>query len=104
MNKKVSLIAVFILLAGIFFTACEKDQVAEDTQNQVEDPVLERILDFKTDVENPNNLKSGGDNISAEDAVWIVEAALNCSYCIITEEQANAEANVQITDSLFFDI
>ena len=103
MNKKVSFIAVFILLAGMLFTACEKDQVAEDTQNQVEDPVLERILDFKADVENP--LKSGGeDYISVEDAVWIVEAALNYSYCMITEEQAEAEANKQITDSLFFDI
>ena len=102
MTKKISLIAVIILLAGTLFTACNKQEEIVEEQNQ--DPVLERILDFKADVENPSNLKSGGGTIAVEDAVWVVEATLNYSYCIITEEQAEAGANAQIIDSLFFEI
>ncbi len=67
------------------------------------DEVLERILDFKEKVESPNQQKSG-EEISVEDAVWLVEAALNYSYCIKTEEKANAGTNVIVVDSLFYEV
>ncbi len=67
------------------------------------DEVLERILDFQEKVENPNQQKSG-EEISVEDAVWLVEAALNYSYCIKTEEKANAGTNVIVVDSLFYEV
>ena len=102
-KTKLTLVVIFgllIIAGGIFGVGCEKDTEQLKTDD---DAVLERILDFKEDAEKPNNLKSGGeDYISVEDAVWVVEAALNYTYCVVSEEQAEAGANEQIIDSLFF--
>ncbi len=102
-KTKISLIllsAIFMFAGGMFLTSCDKEESIIDEGN---DEVLERILDFKEKVESPNQQKSG-EEISVEDAVWLVEAALNYSYCIKTEEQANAGTNVIVVDSLFYEV
>ena len=100
MNNNVSKFLIIFIIAAVAFTSCQKEEAV--TESKTNDPVLERILDFKKDVENPN-FKSGT-YIDVEDAVWLIEAALNYSYCIVTEEQANAGTNVIVRDSLLYEI
>ncbi len=96
-----SFIGILVIFATlIIFSSCNKEAELATTSN---DEVLERILDFKEKVESPNQQKSG-EEISVEDAVWLVEAALNYSYCIKTEEQVNAGTNVIVVDSLFYEV
>ena len=95
-----SLIGILVIFATLItFSSCNKEAELETTN----DEVLERILDFKEKVEKPNQQKSG-EVVSVEDAVWLIEAALNYSYCIKTEEQANAGTNVIVKDSLFYEV
>ncbi len=67
------------------------------------DEVLERILDFKEKVENPNQQKSG-EEIGVEDAVWLIEALLNYQYCNVTEEQSEMIITSSVLDSLSIDV
>ena len=97
MNKNVSKFLIIFIIAAVAFTSCQKEEAI--TESKTNDPVLERILDFKKDVENPNY--KSGEYIDVEDAVWLVEAALNYSYCVL-EEETILENNQK--DSISFDI
>lgn len=99
--KKFNLFLAVIITALMTITSCNKTEL-QSVQTQNEDAtVLQRILDFKADVENPNNLKSN-EMISVEDAVWLVEAALNYSYCIVEDVEMYENAEI-IIDSVSFD-
>ena len=93
------MIGILVIFATLItFSSCNKE--AELDVTTTNDEVLERILDFKQKVENPNQQKSG-EEISVEDAVWLVEAALNYSYCILDKE---VELINNQKDSVRFDI
>ncbi len=92
----IGILVIFVTL--ITFSSCNKEAELETTTN---DDVLERILDFKEKVENPNQQKSG-EEISVEDAVWLVEAALNYSYCMT--ELSDSLLNQFVVDSLSLEI
>ncbi len=95
-----SLIGILVIFATLItFSSCNKEAELEATTTN--DEVLERILDFKQKVETPNQQKSG-EVVSVEDAVWIVEAALNYSYCMT--EQSDSLLNEFVLDSLLLDI
>ncbi len=91
----IGILVIFVTL--ITFSSCNKEAELETTN----DEVLERILDFKEKVENPNQQKSG-EEISVEDAVWLVEAALNYSYCMT--ELSDSLLNQFVVDSLSLEI
>jgi len=97
----IGILAIFATI--ITFSSCNKAEVTPSSSLENNDETLERIIDFKQKVENPNQQKST-EEVSVEEAVWLVEAALNYSYCIKTEEQANAGTNVIAVDSLFYQV
>ena len=92
----VGILVIFVTL--ITFSSCNKEAELETTTN---DKVLERILDFKEKVETPNQQKSG-EVVSVEEAVWLVEAALNYSYCMT--ELSDSLLNKFVVDSLLLEI
>ena len=96
MLKNVSKFLIIFIIAAVAFTSCQKEEAV--TESKTNDPVLERILDFKKDVENPNY--KSGEYIDVEDAVWLVEAALNYSYCVFTEEKIESNVNTFVTNEL----
>jgi len=92
-----TILAIFFVAVVLF--SCKKQEVEVGlTEDQ---KVEQRILDFKKNVENPSNLKSD-ETISVDDAVWLVEAALNYSYCITVEPEAYENCEI-IIDSVEFD-
>ena len=95
---KIVKFSFMLFVVAIAFVSCQKKEEVFETQTK--DPVMERILDFKEDVENPN-LKSGGEYIAIEDAVWLIEATLNYTYCLFDKETI-LENNQK--DSISFDI
>jgi len=105
MIKKFSKILVLVFLAFVALNSCQKQELQPNTnQNQeTKDLVLNKILNFKNKVENYKNIKTD-ETISIDSAVWYIEAALNYSYCVISEEQANSGAIEQISDSIFYEI
>lgn len=73
-------IFTFILAISIIFTACKKN---DNLTERNLDPTEQKILKFK------ENMKSGnksGETMSIEEAVWNIEAALNYTYCVVTDE------------------
>ncbi len=98
-KKSFSFSAIFFAIIMMF--SCNKENAIKPTTN--DDLVLGKILDFKENVNNPKNLKSG-ETLTIDETIWLVEAALNYSHCIVSEENALAGANEQIIDSLFFDL
>jgi len=93
-------LAIFFIAVVLF--SCKKQEV--ELQNSSEDQKVEqRILNFKHDVEKPGLLKYN-QTVSVEDAVWLVEAALNYSYCYITEEKSKGAETEELKDSVVFDI
>ena len=93
-------IFVFIFSAVIFFTACEKDNLSNITENQDNDNTEQRILEFKKKVESANK---SDEIISIDSAVWFIEAALNYTYCIL-EDETIFEESIAFTDSAKIDI
>ena len=94
--KKISSF-VAILFAIVMMFSCNKESELKPVEMTQDEIVLQRILDFKDNVENPSNLKSG-EMISIDSAVWYVEAALNYTYCI--SEEPVIEFNDVYTDSI----
>lgn len=94
-------IFVFIFSAVLFFTACEKSNLNDVSENQVDDNTEQRILEFKTKVDNKSK---SSEEITIEDAVWLTEALANYQYCKITDEKQQADLNAISIDSVFIDI
>lgn len=94
-------IFVFIFSAIFFFTACEKSNLNDVSENQVYDNTEQRILEFKTKVDNKSK---SSEEITIEDAVWLTEALANYQYCKITDEKQQADLNAISIDSVFIDI
>ncbi len=75
--------AVALVLIGLVFAGCEKEELTTNPEQQITvDNTLNKILNFKNLVENPQNIKSG-EVMSVDSAVWYIEALLNYEYCII---------------------
>jgi len=93
--------AIVAVLAIVFVTlwSCNKDKELVQT-NQNIDQTEQKILSFKSKIENPENTKSG-ETISLDSAVWYIEALLNYSYCIVSEDNAELACDINIVDSIF---
>lgn len=100
MKKNVAIIIVIIFITGLFFNACQKEQVNNTTDNQVVDLTEQKILDFKNKVEN--GIKSD-EELTTQDAVWYIEALANYDYCKFTEEKLKVDLNAIYIDSLFIE-
>jgi len=72
--------------------SCTKEQQII-TNNQNEDTALDKVLSFL----DSRNQKSGFDDLSLDESVWYLEAALNYSYC----QKHNFYGN-EIFDSIVF--
>jgi len=97
MTKNVFLKILSVLFLSLVLFSCNKENELKPEATNDDAAVLQRILDFKADVTNPSNLKTG-EFVSVEDAVWLVEAALNYDYYIQPKEDAYEN---MLTDSLF---
>ncbi len=82
--------------------AAEKQNISL-AQKQDDKKVEERILTFKKDVKVGSNVKSG-EVVNVQDAVWLVEALVNYSFCRITPEKLNAKPDGIIVDSMFIPV
>jgi len=100
MTKKIAVMA--LVLIGLVFIGCEKDKLTTNPEQQITvDNTLNKILNFKNLVENPQNIKSG-EFMSVDSAVWYIEALLNYEYCVIEDSnQVFAETTL---DSSFIQI
>lgn len=95
MKKIVTLTLILSLIIG--FNACKKDtSLTEKKQNT--DPTEQKILNFKAKMQNPNKIN---ETMSIDSAVWYIEAALNYTYCIASEEEIGDGFNFNtLKDSL----
>ncbi len=88
-----------IFVGAVTFFSCQKQQI---TQNyHTGDPVLDKILTFKNKVENPSILKAN-EMMTTDSVVWYIEAALNYTYCIVTD--TTVEMPETKIDSISFEL
>jgi len=81
-----------ILLSIILtFNACKKDSALQEVKNT--DLTEQKILNFKAQMQNPNK---SNESMSIDSAVWYIEAALNYTYCIVSQEQIGNGFNFNI--------
>ncbi len=98
MFRKISILSVIIF--AIFATfSCDEEKDLMPTENTPDVSVLEKILAFKADVDSPTK---SNDEVSVDDAVWIVEATLNYTHCITEEASVYENADI-IMDSITID-
>lgn len=103
MNKNLLKYSILFLQASMIFTACQKQELLQsenqNTQDEVntDDAIEKKIIAFKAKVEN--GVKSG-ETMTVKEAVWNIEAALNYTYCIVSEEDAKSGANLATTVSM----
>ncbi len=95
MKNKLTLLLTFAV--AIFFSSCEKDKNLAETKTIKIDPTEQKILDFKEKMKNP---QKSDETMSIEDAVWNIEAALNYTYCIVSEENVKSGADLVKTVSM----
>jgi len=98
--KNIIRLFTFILAIGITFTACNKDTSLTEVKDI--DPTEQKILDFK---EKMKSADKSGETMSIEDAVWNIEAALNYTYCIVSEEEVGNGLDFDTSnDSISFSV
>jgi len=83
----------------MMFASCTKNESDLAAVQKTEDPTSQKILAFKAKVESGDK---SAETMSLDSAVWYVEAALNFTYCIVSEENAEAGADEIYQDSVFF--
>ncbi len=78
-TKKLLLCALCVVVCvGLtIFTSCSKDIETTTTNLSTQPTALEKVTEFL----NAKDKKSGFDDLSIDEAVWYLEAALNYSYC-----------------------
>jgi hypothetical protein len=90
---------IFSVLFAVFIVALASCTKETDMTTTQKDPTTGKILKFKDKIARPDK---SAQTMSLDSAVWYVEAALNYSNCIISEENAQSGAVEAYKDSAFF--